>query len=172
MDQFFWILSGAAIFFGLIFVHELGHFMYGRFVMGIPKKRIKIVMNSWPQYVAIRNGANEEWLSPTSLDYQIAYKQYDKSLKKAWLFLSSGYLLSSLVLILVCISCWIIDFDPARVIRISIFINGVVIFLDIVAISAKKQTGDISHLWKISKLHASLVILMVIVVHLLALWLF
>jgi hypothetical protein len=170
MEQLLWLTSGAIIFFGVVLTHELGHYFYGRFFVNIPKDKIKLVMNSWPQYVALRAAKSDDWISPSDSEYQSVYKSFDNKFKKSSLFLASGYIFGLLIFFSVCVILIVFGIDPSRIIRISAFLNGVVLLLDAVSIIAKKQAGDISHLWTISRAQAVITVSAVVVIHVLAIF--
>jgi hypothetical protein len=61
MEFFLLLLLYAALVFGLIAVHESGHFLAG-LLAGIPARDMRLVLFTFPQHVAIRDG--DRWLSP------------------------------------------------------------------------------------------------------------
>jgi hypothetical protein len=61
MGPLFLFLLILALVFVLITVHETGHFVAG-WMGGIPARDMKLVLWTFPQHVAVRDG--EEWVSP------------------------------------------------------------------------------------------------------------
>ena len=61
MSFLLFLLLYAGLVFGLIVVHESGHYLAG-WLAGIPPRDMRLVLFSFPQHVAIRDG--ERWLSP------------------------------------------------------------------------------------------------------------
>jgi hypothetical protein len=59
MDFLLIFLGYAALVFGLIAVHETGHYLAGIWA-GIPAREMRLVLFTFPQHVAIRDG--EQWL--------------------------------------------------------------------------------------------------------------
>lgn len=166
MELAIWLVSGGAIFFTVIFLHELGHYLYGRFMVGIPSNSIRIVMR-WPQYVALRMRGNGEWLSPDNPQYRAVYKNYDSKLKRLPLYIASGHIFWITLLTLSCFIMLILDIETTRLVRISAIVNGFVLLLDISSIMTNRETGDVSSLWKINRLYACSIIALIILSHVL-----
>lgn len=89
------MITGLIVFFVLgvvvVLVHKLGHYVVGRWLVGIPPEFIRLVLLSLPQYVAIRN--DDRWVSPLTFEaYLDAYRQQDPDSSHLSVFLAAGVL--------------------------------------------------------------------------------
>jgi len=75
----------------LVYIRELGPYLVGRRLVGIPGSDIDIVLRLWSQHVALRDG--ERWARPTSFSHYLeTYEQYDTDSTHLATFLAAGEL--------------------------------------------------------------------------------
>ncbi|MGB3684384.1 MAG: hypothetical protein WA991_00985 [Ornithinimicrobium sp.] len=85
------VLAGLGFAWGLIVIHEYGHWAAGR-AFGVPADSIQVKMNN-PPHVALRVG--EHWLSPSVPGYAEAYQAHRAGRGPAWLFIAAGEIAES-----------------------------------------------------------------------------
>jgi len=164
------MISGLVVFFAVsavvIAAHKLGHYLAGRWLVGIPASDIKLVV-SLPQYVALRNG--DRWASPTTFDsYLSAYAEYDPELSHIVAFLAAGELTQTASVVgfagLGVITGLPIVAQSA--ILGSLLLTGYHLFSDFgLNFHMGHPTGDFSGLWTYSPVAAVSVGLLFVVPH-------
>lgn len=88
-------IAAAAAIYLIIAIHEAGHYMAGRWVVGIPFSEIAIVMTEVPQHVALRG--KDEWVSPQDFErYGDLYQRYDPELEHLTVYVGAGLVLQTL----------------------------------------------------------------------------
>jgi|AntDeeMetagen285_2_1112576.scaffolds.fasta_scaffold00018_30 membrane-associated protease RseP (regulator of RpoE activity) len=165
------MLSGLAVFFAVsavvIAVHKLGHYLAGRWLVGIPAADIRIVIASLPQYVALRDG--DRWTSPTNFDlYLTAYHQYDPDLDRAVAFFAAGELAQTAAVVGLAAVGVVggVDVVAQSAVLASVMLVGYHLIADLALnFHMGHPTGDISALWYHSPLTAGVFSLVVAVPH-------
>lgn len=165
------MLSGLAVFFAVsavvIAAHKLGHYLAGRWLVGIPASDIELVVVNLPQYVALRDG--DRWASPTEFDrYLTAYHRYDPELDHAAGFLAAGELAQTAVVVSLAgigvVSS--VDVVAQSAVLASVMLVGYHLIADLALnFHMGHPTGDFSALWYHSPVTAGVVVLLVAVPH-------
>lgn len=146
MHAVLWIVVGAAVFAGFVVVHELGHALAARLI-GVPADEVAVRLAEWPAHVALR--ANGRWHRPGTTDYQEAYARHDVDLRWLGVFIAAGFVTQTVAMaLMVAGSLWLGAHDfGARLVRISIVINGMYLLGDAVAsFAVRSPAGDMSSL--------------------------
>jgi len=164
------MLSGLVVFFAVsavvIAAHKLGHYLAGRWLVGIPPSDIKLVV-SLPQYVALRNG--DRWVTPAaSAEYLTAYAEHDPELSHIAAFLAAGELTQTAGVVgfagLAVVTGLPIVAQSA--ILGSLLVTGYHLFSDFgLNFHMGHPTGDFSGLWTYSPVAAVGVGLLFVVPH-------
>lgn len=154
-----------------IAMHEVGHYIFG-IIVGIPSKKMKIRLLTFPQHVAIKK--DNKWISPQDKNYVSEVLKYIKTEKDAFLYVSGGFILETIFFIFfVLISKHLgLNENVLQSIIITLILFHLLYFLMDLIITAKTQnpSGDLTGLWKISKLGTLIIIGLMIIVYLIALW--
>jgi len=146
MDVMVWIVVGAVVFFAFVAVHELGHAVAARFI-GVPPHQVAVRLTEWPAHVALE--ADGQWHRPGTAGYQDAYARHDQDLRWLGVFVASGFIAQTAVMVLLVIGCfWLgVDGFGGRLVRISIVVNGLYLAGDAAAtVAARSPAGDMSSL--------------------------
>lgn len=85
------LAAGLAFAFGLIVIHEYGHWAVGR-AFGVPADSIRVRWEN-PPHVALRSG--EEWLAPMDSRYAEVYHAHREGVGPAWLYIAAGVIVES-----------------------------------------------------------------------------
>jgi hypothetical protein len=165
------MLHGLAIFFFIgalvIGIHKLGHYLTGRWLVGIPQSDIKLVVADLPQYVALRNGTR--WTSPTDFEsYLTAYHQHDSDSSHIVPFLAAGELLQTVGVVAIAgvgvLSGVVVVAQSA--VLVSLILTSYHLFSDFgLNFHMGHPTGDFSALWSHSPITAVVVFLLFAVPH-------
>ena len=165
------MLEGLFIFFAVsalvIYTHKLGHYLAGRWLVGIPAADITIVLTSLPQYVGIRDG--DHWASPTAFtNYLTAYAEYDPELAHIVAFLAAGELVQTVGVVAITGVAVVADVSivAQSVILASVMLTGYHLISDFgLNFHMGEPTGDFSALWYHSPLTALSVFLLFVIPH-------
>lgn len=165
------MVYGLFVFFTVsavvLTVHKLGHYLAGRWLVGIPASDITFVVRSLPQYVGLWNG--DRWVSPTAFgEYLTAYAEYDPDLSHIVAYLAAGELTQTAVV--VGIAGFAVAVNAPLVaqsaILASLLLTGYHLFADLgLSLHMGHPTGDFSALWTHSPLTAVSVGLLFVVPH-------
>src|SRR5262245_27466125 len=147
----------AGLVFGLIAVHESGHYLAG-WLAGIPPRDMRLVLFSFPQHVAIRDG--ERWLSPVREieRYIEVTKQHLHSRSAAFCWVAGGMVVELSVTLVLWIGAMAagyggVTFWVAATSLGMYLIN--VCFMDLPwAVRYRCAAGDTSGLWQIAPVAA------------------
>lgn len=165
------MLHGLLIFFfigGLVIVsHKLGHYLAGRWLVGIPRSDIKLVVATLPQYVALRDG--DQWAKPTNFEnYLTAYHQHDPDLSHLVAYLAAGELLQTVGVVAIAGVGLLsgVEVIAPSAILVSLMLTGYHLFSDVgLNLHMGSPTGDFSALWYHSPITAVVVLLLFAVPH-------
>ena len=165
------MFARLAIFFGVSAVvlaaHKLGHYLVGRWLVGIPADEIRVVVTSLPQYVALRD--DDGWRSPAAFEaYLTAYHRHDPDLDRLPAYLAAGELTQTFAVVgivgLGVASGAVIVAQSA--ILFSSMLVGYHLFADLGSnLHLGQPTGDFSGLWHYTPIAAVLTFLLVVVPH-------
>lgn len=137
-----WVL----VYFLIIAVHEVGHYLAGRLV-GVPSASMRIRLLTFPQHVALRDG--EDWVCP--LDTERYVRLADPLMPtaaSAATFVAGGFVLETL-----CLAFWCLLRLPYAKVAISLALMMTIIYLlvDLWAfLRTRRQLLDFSVLYYIS----------------------
>jgi len=165
------MLGGLLVFFLIgalvIFIHKLGHYRTGRWLVGIPRSKIKLVVANLPQYVALRTDTG--WANPTDFEgYLVAYHEYDPELSHVVAFLAAGELLQTVAVVAIAVVGILsgIEAIAPSAILVSLMLTGYHLFADVgLNLHMGHPTGDFSALWYHSPITAVAVLLLFAVPH-------
>ncbi|MFD1642941.1 hypothetical protein [Halohasta litorea] len=165
------MLSGLAVFFAVsavvILAHKLGHYLAGRWLVGIPAADIRLVIVSLPQYVALQDG--DRWASPTNFDrYLTAYHHHDPELDHVVAFLAAGELAQTAAVVTIAAVgvAGGVDVVAQSAVLASVMLVGYHLIADLALnFHMGHPTGDVSALWYHSPITATVVLLLVAVPH-------
>jgi len=165
------MLHGLLIFFFIgaliIGIHKLGHYLVGRWLVGIPSTNIKFVVANLPQYVALRNG--DRWAKPTDFkDYLTAYHQQDADLSHVAAFLAAGELFQTVGVVAIAGVGVLsgVDIVGQSAVLVSLILTSYHLFSDLgLNFHMGHPTGDFSALWSHSPITAVAVFLLFAVPH-------
>ena len=146
MNTAWWIVTGAAAFFGFIVVHEFGHAVAARLI-GVPADQVVVRLNRWPAHVALRD--EDGWHEPGSSEYEQAYAQHDPDLRSLGAFVAAGFVVQSIVMAAAVAGVVMLGASDlgVRFVRISVLVNGLYLVGDLVATSlSRSPAGDMSAL--------------------------
>lgn len=134
-------------------VHEVGHYVTGRRIVGIPTTDIKLVSPLLPRYVALRD--DEGWVSPRGASferYRTAYERHDPEGEHVERFVAGGEIIQAAVVVPVALVLSAGGFAElaAPVIAISLLTTVVYVVVDVVSTQlAGAPAGDYSALWAV-----------------------
>jgi hypothetical protein len=153
VDMFMWVLTGALVTFGVIYVHEMGHYLYGQLFAGIPGDRIRMVLRASPPHVQLESEGR--FLSPDDPGYIDTFRSHAPGAGQAVGFIAAGYVLQIAATIGVVSAMTSLGVDgdlTQRVVRIAAIVTGAVLLLEAAgSLWTKAPTGDIGALWKVSR---------------------
>lgn len=147
------MLHGLATFFIVsaivMSVHKLGHYLVGRWVVGVPAGDIRLVLTSLPQYVAVRDG--DQWVTAAAFEeYLTAYARYDPDATHLASFLAAGELTQTAGVIAIAVVGVLADATIVAQSAIlgSLLLTGYHLFSDLgLMLHMGHPTGDFSGLW-------------------------
>ncbi len=88
----------AVAYFAIVAVHEVGHYLAG-LAIGVPWRRMRIRLFTFPQHVALKDG--DEWISPVQTDrYLKLAEPLMPTTASALIFVAGGFLLETASLLL------------------------------------------------------------------------
>ncbi|MDQ2052758.1 hypothetical protein RBH26_20150 [Natronolimnohabitans sp. A-GB9] len=155
--------------FGIIFIHELGHYLAGRWVVGIPQTDITIVMTEVPQHVALR--ADNKWVGPNEFEqYSALYEEYDPDHEYLELYIGAGELVQTIGVVTIAATFVGIGLHgvATSLVVISLLMAGLYLAWDVVgSVYTGRPIGDYSALWRASPLAAVAVFLGFLLPHIL-----
>lgn len=165
-------LAHAACIFGLIAVHECGHFIAG-WVGGIPARHKRIRLLTFPQYVALR--FEDRWVSPFELEpYLATMWRYLVTIPRIFLYTAGGHLIETLFSLVAVVGLVQAGWQPVAfmVALMSACLVGLsVLVLDLPFAWVRGQPcGDVSGLWRLAKLATALFVLALLAVRVGLLW--
>ena len=158
-----------SIVLGIIFIHELGHYLTGRWVVGVPQTEIAIVMTEFPQHVALR--ADNEWVAPDEIErYSSLYEEYDPQNEHLKLYIGAGELFQAFGVVTIAAILVGIGLQgvATSLVIISVFTTGVYLVWDVAgSVYAGHPMGDYSAPWGISPPAAIAVLIGFLIPHVL-----
>jgi hypothetical protein len=159
--------------FGIIAVHECGHFLAGR-IAGIPAGAMQVRLLAFPQHVALRSDGR--WLHPSTEyeQYAQAAMGYLQDRRRAVLYVAGGLAVQSVAFaaLLAALAAvgvprfWVLPVAGAMASVPVLYLGADVIFTAL----SRKPCGDFSFLWRISPASSILVTLFTLIAHGAALW--
>lgn len=138
---------------GLIVVHETGHFLAG-WLGGIPARDMRLVLCSFPQHVALRDGG--EWVSPVQ-DIRRYIAISERHLVSRWAafqWVAGGMLLELACTAAVCAAAILSGYRAVAFWTACISLGMYVINVGLMdlpwALKYRCAAGDTSGLWQIA----------------------
>lgn len=143
-------LTLAAVW-GVIWIHEAGHYVAGRQIVGVDAVDIRFVAPYFPRYVALRNPDVDEWVAPTDLArYEEVYRAYDADGDHRERFFAAGDIVQIGVVVPLALASGLL-LSPAvgiALLLVSLLTTGAYVALDAVATRLRGDpSGDYSALW-------------------------
>jgi hypothetical protein len=165
-------LAGVALVLALLWavavLHQLGHYITGRRIVGIPGSEMRIVSPFVPRYVALRG--DDAWVRPYEFDrYRECYEQYDSGYEHLERFVAGGELIQALVVVPVSIVLALAGF---RTVGAVLLVSSIAVPFAYVAVDAVvtwrtgSLSGDYSALWYVSRRVPVLLMIAFLFVHL------
>lgn len=136
---------GAA--WGSVLIHEAGFYLAG-LCLGVPASSMRIRLEH-PPHVALRQGS--QWISPDEQEYASAFAQHNPSVVAAWCFVAGGFLVETVVLLL--IASMFQGFGTFSLIAVGVSTTLVLMYLvSDVALSRRdaRPYGDMAAMWTIA----------------------
>ncbi|MFC7072862.1 hypothetical protein ACFQJ7_13700 [Halovenus rubra] len=164
-------LAGFALAIGLLWAvavfHQLGHYVTGRQIVGIPRADMRIVSHLFPRYLALSGDSG--WVSPYEFDrYRECYEQYDSGYKHLERFVAGGELIQALVIVPLSIVLALAGFEAVSAI---LLVDSIIVTLSYLLVDAYltnrsgSLSGDFSALWHVSKRVAFFLLLAFLFIH-------
>lgn len=153
-------------FLGIVYVHELGHYLTGRFVVGIPRSEITIVMRSFPQHVALRGDI--DWVGPSGEQYIELYEQYDPGDEHATTYIAAGGIIQTIAVVVAAVVFALSGLESYGrfLILFSLLLTlSYLVYDGIFTYSTGYPAGDFSALWRISPVVAVGTLFFVVILH-------
>ena len=153
-------------FLGIVYVHELGHYLTGRYVVGIPRSDITIVMLALPQHVALRG--ETDWVGPSEERYVELYEQYDPGDEHVLEYIASGEIIQTIAVIgsaVVFALSGLESYGRFLVLFSLLLTVSYLVYDGLFTYSTGYPAGDFSALWRISPVVAVGTLLFVIIPH-------
>ena len=172
MDFLVSFLAHTGCIFGLICVHECGHFLAGC-VGGIPARDMRIRLLTFPQHVALR--FEDRWVSPFELEpYLATMSRHLATTARLYLYTAGGLLTETLFSV-VAVLAFVQTGWPNLAFMVALMsacLFGIaVLMLDIALASLRGHPcGDVSGLWALAKPPTVLLVLALLAVRVLMLW--
>jgi len=172
MDFLVSFLAHTACIFGLICVHECGHFLAG-WAGGIPARDMRIRLLAFPQHVALRFG--DRWVSPFDLQpYLATMSRHLATTPRLYLYTAGGLLVEtffSLVATIILVQFGRRDLGFMVALMSACLFAIAVLVLDVgLAWLRGQASGDVSGLWALAKLPTAMLVLVLLAVRVLLLW--
>jgi hypothetical protein len=146
-------------FFGLIAVHEAGHYLCGR-LGGVPANAIRIRLFAFPQHVVLRDG--QQWISPVKQieRYVELVWQYLQTKTRVWFYVAGGILVETVFTVVVGIVLLGMGMNKLTLILtgISLFLFVPWFIIDAIAIARGTIVGDLSGLWAMARIPTAILI--------------
>jgi len=172
MDFLVSFLAHTGCIFGLICVHECGHFLAGS-VGGIPARDMRIRLLTFPQHVALR--FENRWVSPFELEpYLATMSRHLVTTTRLYLYTAGGLIVETLFSVVTVIalvqSGW--PHWAFMVALMSSCLFGIAVLVLDIALAWLRghPCGDVSGLWALAKLPTAMFVLALLVVRVLMLW--
>jgi hypothetical protein len=162
-----------ALVFGLIAVHEAGHYIAG-LTAGIPTTAMRIRLLTFPQHVALWDG--DRWVSPIKdIEHFIEVsRRYLSTRAAAFRWVAGGLVtetgFTTIVRILAMQLGWRSVAFWTAVISLAMYLINVLVMDIPWALIRGHAFGDTSGLWEISKMPALVVTAMMLAIRLLLVW--
>jgi hypothetical protein len=153
MDFLVNFLAHTGCIFGLICVHECGHFLAG-LAGGIPARDMRIRLLTFPQHVALR--FEDRWVSPFELDpYLATMSRHLQTTPRLYLYTAGGLLMETLFAVVAVIalvnSGWSNLAFMVALMSSCLFAIAVLILDLALAWMRGHPCGDVSGLWALAK---------------------
>jgi hypothetical protein len=162
-----------ALVFVLIAVHETGHYFAG-LTAGIPAAAMRIRLFTFPQHVALRDGAG--WVSPvTDIERFVEVsRRYLLTRSAAFRWVAGGIVAETGFTAIACVLAVRVGWQSigfwTAVISLAMYLINVLLMDIPWALVRRHAFGDTSGLWEISWIPALLVTLSMLAIRLVLVW--
>jgi len=164
----------ALVFAGIVLVHQLGHYYAGRNIAGIPAAEIRLVLLTFPQYVALRD--DEGWAPPTEFGrYRAAYGRHDPEFEQFERFAAAGEIVQTAAVVPPAVLLGLLGFESLAtwVLVLSVLATLAAVLVDAgLTWYSDGPSGDYSALWAVSRKAPPAILLGFVGTHLGAFYLF
>lgn len=147
-------VGGLVIVWVIVFIHELGHYGTGRFIVGIPTDQIRLQSRLFPRYVALADDSGE-WVAPNETDrYDAAYHRQDPQGEDRERFTAAGEIVQAGIVVPTAIALAIGGWPELATIVLSISLITIVVFVIVDAsmtLYSGHAWGDYSRLWAVDR---------------------
>lgn len=161
----------TACAFGLIAVHETGHYLAG-WLAGISAKDMRIRMLRFPQHVVLRS--DDEWIAPTTNTdrYVELVWHYLKTKPRVFLYVSGGVALETIFVIVASVGLILSGWPRSAVAIVGMSCCMLIpwLVIDIIMIARGRIFGDFSGLWLLSPIPTAFIILSMVAVRGILFW--
>lgn len=140
----------SSVWFSFV-IHEYSHYWMGRF-LGIPKNKIRVVLNEPPPHVALYH--NGYWLSPGTAEYISAFTVFRAEPWAGWLYIAAGMLGETGVILVLSTLLTVFNFHVVGVtlLATSSIILAIYFLVDVLLTNRfSKPYGDFMSMWSMSK---------------------
>lgn len=143
-------VGGLVIVWAIVFVHELGHYVAGRFIVGIPTDQIRLQSRLFPRFVALADDTGE-WVAPNETErYDAAYDRHDPEGEDRERFAAAGEIVQVAIVVPTAIVLAIGGWPELATVALSISIITIGVFVLVDAtmtVYSGHAWGDYSRLW-------------------------
>lgn len=133
----------------VVYVHELGHYVAGRRIAGVPDDEIRMVSWLFPRYVALRDG--DDWVAPSeAARYWRVYERTDPEETHRERFAAGGEIVQTAVLVPAAGVAVVAGFETlaTTVLGVSLLTTAVFVLVDgVMTLRNDTWWGDYSVLW-------------------------
>lgn len=147
-------VGGLVIVWTIVSIHELGQYVAGRFIVGIPAEQIRL--QSWilPRYVALADDTGE-WVAPNETDrYDAAYDRHDPEGNDRERFAAAGEIVQTAIVVPTATTLAIGGWPELGGLMLSISLLTIIVFVIVDAsmtVYSGHQWGDYSRLWAVDR---------------------
>jgi hypothetical protein len=172
MDFLVNFLAHTGCIFGLICVHECGHFLAGM-AGGIPARDMRIRLLTFPQHVALR--FENRWVSPFELEpYLATMSRHLVTTPRLYLYTAGGLLTETLFSVVAVVTLVQTGWRNLAfmVALMSTCLFGIAVLMLDIALAWLRghPCGDVSGLWALKKPPTVLLVLALLTIRVLMLW--
>lgn len=133
-------------------VHQLGHYVAGRRIVGIPGPDMRIASLLVPRYLALRDEST--WVLPREFErYRACYERHDPGYEQLERFVAGGEIIQTLVVVPVAVALAVASHGWMASVLVSSSIGVTVVLVAVDAVRTWRTgslSGEYSALWHVS----------------------